>query len=706
MLIQLWFYSTISITGWIIGRVITRNNKYLKPVTKFIGLTILVVPTWIISYLLYKIWPKGLYFHWEFITWGVVFTSFIIWFAKDKNKKQFLYSILKYELGGIVIFFLLNYIRLFKPDLSGTERPMDLSFIYNFTKQPAPPFENPWLTGAVLNYYYLGQFLISIFVKLTFLPVPTVYTFSIAYIATLIFQSYKIAFQYIAKIPSKYSQLFAIVLTFGGNFYGLSRIIAALYDSLKQLTYVIHLPHYYFPDATRVIPFTINEFPSYSIAIGDLHGHFIALPFFITSLYLLYLIYLKINNPHYKIAWTIPILGIFTFFLFATNSWDVLTLTELIIILGVITLPKSLKFIIKNARFITFSLTLTLALYLSFKRFFIPPINGIGFTIAHDYKYWFALWGHIFIFLIICILNCKKILNKKAYVYLLFLLAIGFANLIIVNFIYLKDIFSALNSDYSRANTVFKIYYQLWSLLGISTIALAYKSISLIKDLKLEKSIRLLFSIVLAIMLSYPIKIVVDYFPITWTNIKNYTPVFFNSRKLNTFICKLNFFEPQYKLDRKLLEILKKKTKGKKPITIAEAITDKSYSLYGRMFVFSGNRSITGWPFHNAQWYNGIKFSYYWYDLYNYKATHNLKFDNIYQRLQDAQTIYQATITLDKLNELINKYAIGYIIIGQLERELFTENNLNKAKYVIQQACPQIFNINNKYYIFKCKYAK
>ena len=35
---------------------------------------------------------------------------------------------------------------------------------------------------------------------------------------------------------------------------------------------------YWYPNATRFIPFTIHEFPIYSFVVSDLHGHVLDIP--------------------------------------------------------------------------------------------------------------------------------------------------------------------------------------------------------------------------------------------------------------------------------------------------------------------------------------------------------------------------------------------------------------------------------------------
>ena len=47
---------------------------------------------------------------------------------------------------------------------------------------------------------------------------------------------------------------------------------------------------YWYPNATRFIPKTIHEFPSYSYVVADLHGHVYDIPFVLLSISILFII--------------------------------------------------------------------------------------------------------------------------------------------------------------------------------------------------------------------------------------------------------------------------------------------------------------------------------------------------------------------------------------------------------------------------------
>ena len=54
---------------------------------------------------------------------------------------------------------------------------------------------------------------------------------------------------------------------------------------------------YWYPNATRFIPFTIHEFPSYSYVVADLHGHVFDIPFVLLTLALLFILFIRMGVP-------------------------------------------------------------------------------------------------------------------------------------------------------------------------------------------------------------------------------------------------------------------------------------------------------------------------------------------------------------------------------------------------------------------------
>jgi YYY domain-containing protein len=72
-------------------------------------------------------------------------------------------------------------------------------------------------------------------------------------------------------------------------FWGINELPARLEEGMNT---------YWYANATRFIPYTIHEFPSYSFVVSDVHGHVMSLPFVLLAIALLINFYGGIrNNP-------------------------------------------------------------------------------------------------------------------------------------------------------------------------------------------------------------------------------------------------------------------------------------------------------------------------------------------------------------------------------------------------------------------------
>jgi YYY domain-containing protein len=76
-------------------------------------------------------------------------------------------TILSVEIVFLVFFGLWTIVRAATPEITGTEKPMELAFINAILKSPSFPPQDPWLSGYAISYYYFSYVLIAMLIRLT-----------------------------------------------------------------------------------------------------------------------------------------------------------------------------------------------------------------------------------------------------------------------------------------------------------------------------------------------------------------------------------------------------------------------------------------------------------------------------------------------------------------------------------------------------------
>jgi uncharacterized membrane protein len=196
-----------------------------------------------------------------------------------------------------------------------------------------------------------------------------------------------------------------------------------------------------------------------------------------------------------------------------------------------------------------------------------------------------------------------------------------------------------------RINTIFKFYYQAWILWSL---AAAFGMAILLQSLRGAASIifRVVMGITLILALIYPILGL-------WTKTNQFKP--FYGYTLDDFDRVIR----ETPEEAAAIEWLKNSPEG----IVAEAIGG-SYTNFGRISTYSGLPTILGWPGHEDQWRGS----------HAPQGTRN----------EDIVTLY-TTSDWETANEIIQKYDIRYIYIGNLERtsmrvqEEKFESHLNPA---------------------------
>ncbi len=231
----------------------------------------------------------------------------------------------------LVLFGLFLLIRAGNPDLwhpaRGGEKPMEFAYLNAVIRSTTfPPFD-PWHAGGFINYYYFGWVMIGALIKLTGivpwvaynLAVPTLFAltgagaFSVAFsladgdratefpgeeapygglrIGSLLAGLAAVFFVAIIGNLGNARLLFEQIAQRSTAGVAGTGFMPGLLNFLSGAVAVISgaLPlqfpnDWWFWNASRVIPDTINEFPFFTFTYADLHAHMIALPLTLLAL--------------------------------------------------------------------------------------------------------------------------------------------------------------------------------------------------------------------------------------------------------------------------------------------------------------------------------------------------------------------------------------------------------------------------------------
>ena len=227
-------------------------------------------------------------------------------------------------LGG---FAAMALVRAMNPDLWhptwGGEKPMEFGFLNAILRSPVMPPYDPFYSGGYINYYYYGLYLVSLPIKIAGLA-PAM-GFNLA-VATLFGLTLTGAYAVVARITgrARYGLAGAALVGLAGNLTaiiaaGWSRGLPALRQALADGGLAglgARLGDWYI-GPSRVIPFTINEFPFFTFLFADLHPHMIAMPIALLAVGLAY----EWTQPRTTHA-AAPLLMLALGALAVTNSWD------------------------------------------------------------------------------------------------------------------------------------------------------------------------------------------------------------------------------------------------------------------------------------------------------------------------------------------------------------------------------------------------
>jgi len=263
----------------------------------------------------------------------------LVWWAAEETM-----------LGGTFLYW--TFARGLSPALDSLEKFMDYGFLMSLWRTDFLPAKDMWFSGAPINYYYFGQYLMTYWAKATGVHPEKAYNLAMAVLFALTFcLSFAVALLIGSRMqktetrasrafPVAFASVTAVLTTSGGNghvfYYGGNAIGRWLHSLFSRfgLTVGTIEKTYWFADATRYIGYnpdttdkTIHEFPYYSFLVSDLHAHVVSLiPVFLTLAVLAVILFRRPQRPIHVAGFDIDPLLVLLSALLAVfmmgNYWD------------------------------------------------------------------------------------------------------------------------------------------------------------------------------------------------------------------------------------------------------------------------------------------------------------------------------------------------------------------------------------------------
>jgi YYY domain-containing protein len=196
------------------------------------------------------------------------------------------------------------------PAIDHTEEPMDFALLNAMVRSQRFPPNDPWLAGHTVSYYYLGYLTVSLVGRLAGVPTAVGYNLGLVYTLALTAVGAYGVIQGLLRLSGGARQwgahlagiLGGVAIALAGNGEGLLEALrargwlseaAACWFGVPGLAEAAPTGSW-LPEGTwwwrasRVIhdanilgrtPTVITEFPAFSLMLGDLHPHVMALPY-------------------------------------------------------------------------------------------------------------------------------------------------------------------------------------------------------------------------------------------------------------------------------------------------------------------------------------------------------------------------------------------------------------------------------------------
>lgn len=546
-------------------------------------------------------------------------------------------------LLGLFAAFL--WLRLGWPDIRGTEKPMDLAVLSSLLATPRLPLEDPWFAGERFPYYHFGTYVLALPFRLASVPPEYAYNLIVALVAALAGAA---AFGVVrlrgaGRAPAV---LAALLLAFAGTFDGARQLLAGTPLAGVDL----------WPSSRRVAD-TITEWPLFTLWLGDLHPHAVALP--------LLLAFAAIVG-RFATGPGLLLDAALLAALFSANPWD---LPGALLLLGAGALatrelkPALLRSVSTFAVSLPFLLPVLLAprpefqglrgvtgrttspeAFLHLGALLLVPALAVGFALlrSRDDAEESFLLVNVFpaLGLFLAIVTKRPVLGLGA-AFLLALLHLlprlkgalraGFllagaavVLLLVPELVVVRDPYG---EELHRMNTVFKCYAAAAALLAPAVALLLPLALA---TRRARWAVRGLLVVAAAGVLAHPASLFVQ----------RWTP---SQRTVDG----LAWMSRETPGDRQAVEWIRRN--APRDARLVEAVGG-AYSDHGRIGGATGRPIVLGWPNHQGLWRGGA-------------ATAEID-----ARKQDVETVYRSGDP-DAVRAALARRAAAYVVVGPLERK-------------------------------------
>ena len=212
-------------------------------------------------------------------------------------------TLLVAELIFIAAFLAFVLVRMANPDLwhpyRGGEKPMDFAYLNAVLRSTIMPPYDPWFGGGYLNYYYWGQFLTAMLIRMTGIVPTTAFNLAVpTFFALTAGGVYSIVYNLVRSAGRKLDDSIGILGTaprWSPVLVGLVGVafvtILGNLDGAIQVGYGVKnvisgqpFGEFDFWRSSRMMPpdppgHEITEFPFFTFLFADLHAHMMAIPF-------------------------------------------------------------------------------------------------------------------------------------------------------------------------------------------------------------------------------------------------------------------------------------------------------------------------------------------------------------------------------------------------------------------------------------------